>query len=30
ARNSVKIVTLDMSGSYIPLVKILFPNAKIV
>ncbi len=30
ARNSVKIVTLDMSGSYIPLVKSLFPNAKIV
>ena len=30
ARNSVKIVTVDMSGSYIPLIKILFPKAEIV
>lgn len=30
ARNAVKVVTVDMSGSYIPLIKILFPNAKIV
>lgn len=30
ARERVKIVTMDMSGNYIPLVKLLFPNAKIV
>ncbi|MGT2925557.1 ISL3 family transposase [Streptococcus caviae] len=30
ARNKVKVVTVDMSGSYIPLIKKLFPNAKIV
>ena len=30
ARNKVKVVTVDMSGSYIPLIKLLFPNAKIV
>ncbi|MGT2745360.1 ISL3 family transposase, partial [Streptococcus phocae subsp. phocae] len=30
ARNTVKIVTVDMSGSYIPLIRRLFPNAKIV
>ncbi|HEL1068448.1 TPA: ISL3 family transposase [Streptococcus equi subsp. zooepidemicus] len=30
ARNKVKVVTVDMSGSYIPLIKILFPKAKIV
>lgn len=30
ARNSVKIVTVDMSGSYISLIKILFPRAEIV
>ena len=30
ARNKVKVVTLDMSGSYIPLIKVLFPNAEIV
>ncbi|ATX38802.1 hypothetical protein CTW00_00564 [Streptococcus iniae] len=29
-RNAAKVVTVDMSGSYIPLIKILFPNAKIV
>ncbi|MGT2749405.1 ISL3 family transposase [Streptococcus orisasini] len=30
ARNKVKVVTVDMSGSYIPLIKTLFPNAKVV
>lgn len=30
ASNKVKVVTMDMSGNYIPLVKLLFPNAKIV
>lgn len=30
ARNSVKFVTVDMSGAYIPIIKTLFPNAKIV
>ncbi len=30
ARDSVKIVTVDMSGSYIPMIPKLFPNAKIV
>ncbi|MGT2826496.1 ISL3 family transposase [Streptococcus himalayensis] len=30
ARNMVKVVTVDMSGAYIPLIKKLFPNAKIV
>ncbi|MGT2716764.1 ISL3 family transposase [Streptococcus respiraculi] len=30
ARNKVKVVTVDMSGSYIPLIKSLFPKAKIV
>lgn len=30
ARNSVKIVTVDMSGSYISLIKKLFPQANIV
>ena len=30
ARNSVKVVTVDMSGSYIPMIPKLFPNAKIV
>ena len=30
ARNRVKVVTVDMSGSYIPIIKKLFPNAKIV
>ncbi|MDO4667593.1 MAG: ISL3 family transposase [Streptococcus sp.] len=30
ARNRVKVVTVDMSGSYIPIIKILFPKAKIV
>ncbi len=30
ARKKVKVVTVDMSGSYIPLIKKLFPNAKIV
>lgn len=29
-RESVKVVTVDMSGSYIPIIKQLFPNAKIV
>ena len=29
-RESVRIVTMDMSGNYMPLVKLLFPNAKIV
>ncbi|WP_156010815.1 ISL3 family transposase, partial [Streptococcus ruminantium] len=30
ARKKVKVVTVDMSGSYIPLIKVLFPQAKIV
>lgn len=30
ARNRVKVVTVDMAGSYIPIIKILFPKAKIV
>ncbi|MGT2951681.1 ISL3 family transposase, partial [Streptococcus cuniculi] len=30
ARNKVKVVTMDMSGNYMPLIKLLFPNAKIV
>lgn len=30
ARNRVKIVIVDMSGSYIPIIKILFPKAEIV
>ncbi|WP_227986344.1 transposase, partial [Streptococcus ruminantium] len=30
ARKKVKVVTVDMSGSYIPLIKKLFPNTKIV
>ena len=30
ARNSVKVVTVDMSGSYIPMIPKLFPKAKIV
>ncbi|MGT2754941.1 ISL3 family transposase [Streptococcus ovis] len=30
ARNKVKVVTVDMSGSYIPLIKKLFPKTKIV
>lgn len=30
ARDSVKVVTVDMSGSYMLLIKILFPQAKIV
>ena len=30
ARDSVKIVTVDTSGSYIPMIPKLFPNAKIV
>ena len=30
AREGVKIVTMDMSGNYIPLIKTIFPNAKIV
>ena len=30
AQEEVKIVTMDMSGNYMPLVKLLFPNAKIV
>ena len=30
ARDSVKIVTVDMSGSYIPMIPKLFPKAKIV
>ena len=30
ARNSVKVVTVDMSGSYIPMIPKLFHNAKIV
>ncbi|AXQ79492.1 ISL3 family transposase [Streptococcus chenjunshii] len=29
-REQVKVVTADISGSYIPLIKRLFPNAKIV
>ncbi|HEM5124013.1 TPA: ISL3 family transposase [Streptococcus suis] len=29
-RETVKIVTVDMSGSYIPIIKQLFPRAKIV
>lgn len=29
-RNSVKVVTVDMSGSYIPMIPKLFPKAKIV
>ncbi len=29
-REQVKVVTVDMSGSYIPLIKQLFPKAKIV
>lgn len=30
ARKKVKVVTVDMSGSYIPLIKKLFPNTRIV
>ncbi|MEW4355018.1 ISL3 family transposase [Streptococcus pneumoniae] len=30
ARKEVKVFTLDMSGAYIPIIKLLFPNAKIV
>lgn len=30
ARNNVKVVTVDMSGSYIPMIPKLFPKAKIV
>ena len=30
AREKVKVVTVDMSGSYIPLIKKLFPKAQIV
>lgn len=30
ARNSVKVVTVDMSGSYIPMIPKLFPKAKMV
>ena len=30
ARNSVKVVTVDMSGSYIPMIPKFFPKAKIV
>lgn len=30
ARNSVKVVTVDISGSYIPMIPKLFPKAKIV
>lgn len=30
ARNMIKVVTVDMSGAYIPLIKKLFPNANIV
>ena len=30
AREGVKIVTMDMSGHYIPLIKTIFPNARIV
>ena len=30
AREGVKIVTIDMSGNYIPLIKTIFPNSKIV
>lgn len=30
AREAVKVVTCDMSGAYIPIIKQLFPNAKIV
>ena len=29
AREAVKVVTCDMSGAYIPIIKQLFPNAKI-
>lgn len=29
-RETVKVVTVDMSGSYIPIIKKLFPRAKIV
>ncbi len=29
-RNKVKVVIVNMSGSYIPLIKVLFPQAKIV
>lgn len=29
-REQVKVVTVDMSGSYIPIIKQLFPKAKIV
>ncbi|MCQ8264248.1 transposase, partial [Streptococcus suis] len=29
-RETVKVVTVDMSGSYIPIIKQLFPKAKIV
>ncbi|MGV3093813.1 ISL3 family transposase [Streptococcus pluranimalium] len=29
-RETVKVVTVDMSGSYIPIIKKLFPNARIV
>ncbi|WFM79996.1 ISL3 family transposase [Streptococcus pluranimalium] len=30
ARETVEVVTVDMSGSYIPIIKKLFPNARIV
>ncbi len=30
ARNKVKVVIVNISGSYIPLIKVLFPQAKIV
>ena len=30
ARNRVKVVTVDMAGSYVPIIKTLFPKAKIV
>lgn len=30
ALEGVKIVTMDMSGNYIPLIKTIFPNAKLV
>ncbi|MFX3954215.1 transposase, partial [Streptococcus suis] len=29
-RETVEVVTVDMSGSYIPIIKKLFPRAKIV
>ncbi|MGF0088891.1 transposase, partial [Streptococcus hyointestinalis] len=30
AREAVKIVTVDMSGAYIPIIRKLFPKAEIV